>query len=396
MNLSPPGITRRHLLRQAFYYSAAAALAGRAPGLQAQTSASGDLHFLMLGDFGSHGLKPSETLEGKAVAAANNSATPAPARPAATPTPRLATPAPRPATPVPLATPRPFPTWLPPSSTPPPPAIPKQDLVAAAMQKYVKARSLKTEGIFMLGDNFYGPMKGGVSSPRWQVGFEDMYPASVFPGPCWAMLGNHDYDEENSMKLASELCYASAHPNTRWTMPAKWYRVDWPAQNPLVTCFILDSNYNNSLAYLTPKEITKQNAWLKSELEKPRKTAWTLAFGHHPLFSNGPHGDTPALIKDWGPLFQKHGVAAYFCGHDHDLQHLEFDGVSTSFVVSGGGGAGLTKLAKPDRKLYSASVHGFTHLQVNREKLIVRHIDPTLTQLHAFRRDLAGRVEILT
>jgi tartrate-resistant acid phosphatase type 5 len=397
MNLTPPGgITRRHLLRQAFYYSAAAALAGRGPALQAQTSASGDLHFLMLGDFGSHGLKPTETLEAKVLPAAGASATPTPRRVSATPTPRPATPTPRPATPVPLGTPGASPTPVAPSATPGPPAIPKQDLVAAAMQRYVQTRSLKTEGIFMLGDNFYGAMKGGVNSPRWQVGFEDMYPASAFPGPCWAMLGNHDYDEENSMKLASELCYASAHPNTRWTMPAKWYRVDWPtAKDPIVTCFILDSNYNNSLAYLTPKEISKQNAWLKSELEKPR-AAWTIAFGHHPLFSNGPHGDSPALIKDWGPLFQKHGVAAYFCGHDHDLQHLEFDGISTSFVVSGGGGAGLTKLSKPERKLYSASVHGFTHLQINREKLIVRHIDPTLAQLHAFRRDLAGRVEILT
>lgn len=383
MNHTPPGgITRRHLLRQAFYYSAAAALAGQGPALQAQSSASGDLHFLMLGDFGSHGLKPSDTLESKVLSAAGSAATP-PVAPKA-----------QPATPVPLATPVPFPAGLAPSSSPPP-AIPKQDLVASAMQRYVQTRSLKTEGIFMLGDNFYGAMKGGVNSPRWQVGFEDMYPASVFPGPCWAMLGNHDYDEENSLKLAAQLSYASAHPETRWTMPAKWYRVDWPAQNPVVTCLILDSNYNNSLAYLTPKEIAKQNAWLKSELEKPRRAPWTIALAHHPLFSNGPHGDTPALIKDWGPLFQKYGVAVYFCGHDHDLQHLEFGGISTSFVVSGGGGAGLTKLKRPERKLYSESVHGFTHLQVNREKLIVRHIDPNTRQLHAFRRDLSGRIEIL-
>ena len=46
-------------------------------------------------------------------------------------------------------------------------------------------------------------------------------------------------------------------------------------------------------------------------------------------------------------IFQKYGVAAYFFGHDHDLQHLEFEGVSTSFVVSGGGGASITKLKKP-------------------------------------------------
>ncbi len=270
-----------------------------------------------------------------------------------------------------------------------------QSEVAAAMQGYVQTRGIRTDGIFLLGDNFYGAMPGGVVSPRWKEGFEDMYPATVFPGPCWAMLGNHDYDEENFHKVAAELSYTDAHPGTRWTMPAKWYRVDWPAKDPLVTCLILDSNYQNRLAYLSKEEKAKQLAWLESELKKPR-APWTLAFGHHPLYSNGPHGDTAALIAAWGPLFQKYGVAAYFCGHDHDLQHLEFAGIGTSFVVSGGGGASITKLKKPERKPFSESTYGFSHLLVTKEKLVVRHINPLQRQLHAFSRTLAGKVDIIT
>jgi tartrate-resistant acid phosphatase type 5 len=239
-----------------------------------------------------------------------------------------------------------------------------------------------------------------------------MYPASHFPGPCWAMLGNHDYDEAGSHKVAAELSYADAHPGTRWTMPEKWYRVDWPAQNPLVTCLILDSNYQNRLAYLTKEEKAKQRAWMETELKKPR-APWTLAFGHHPLYSNGPHGIrglSAEMIAAWLPLFQKYGVAAYFCGHDHDLQHLEFEGVSTSFVVSGGGGTSITKLKKPERKPYSEteyaahffhrhwrqSTYGFSHLLVTKDKLTLRHIDPAQKQLHAFTRNLAGKVDIIT
>ena len=104
----------------------------------------------------------------------------------------------------------------------------------------------------------------------------------------------------------------------------------------------------------------------------------------------------PELIAAWGPLFQKYGVAAYFCGHDHDLQHLEFEGVSTSFVVSGGGGASITQLKKPERKIYSESTYGFSHLAVTKEKIVLRHINPTQKQLHAFSRTLSGQVEILT
>ena len=116
--------------------------------------------------------------------------------------------------------------------------------------------------------------------------------------------------------------------------------------------------------------------------------------GHHPLYSNGPHGDTPELVKHWGPLFEKHGVAAYFCGHDHDLQHLEIEGLRTSFVVSGGGGAPLTALTDTHPAAFAKNAFGFTHLQVNASRMLVRHIDAAGQQCHAFSRDRKGKVEV--
>ncbi len=106
------------------------------------------------------------------------------------------------------------------------------------MQEYVETRGLKPTAFLCWETIYTAPWRRG-SPPRvGKEGFEDMYPADVFPGPCWAMLGNHDYDEENFHKVAAELSYADAHPGTRWTMPSKWYRVDYPAQDPLVTCLI--------------------------------------------------------------------------------------------------------------------------------------------------------------
>jgi hypothetical protein len=40
-------------------------------------------------------------------------------------------------------------------------------------------------------------------------------------------------------------------------------------------------------------------------------------------------------------------VDLYLSGHDHDLQHLEFKGHPTSFVISGGGGAELVGWTTP-------------------------------------------------
>ena len=37
------------------------------------------------------------------------------------------------------------------------------------------------------------------------------------------------------------------------------------------------------------------------------------------------------------PILEEHGVQAYFCGHEHNLQYLHRHGESTHHIVSGGG-----------------------------------------------------------
>jgi len=270
-----------------------------------------------------------------------------------------------------------------------------QRAVAEGMKAYVRGLNIQTEGTFLLGDNFYGAFPGGVECPRWKTDFEDVYPADVFPGPCWAMLGNHDYDDEPVTKLQAELGYQKAKPGTRWTMPAKWYRFSWPAENPVIDALVLDSNYHNAAISLTMEERAQQMKWLRAELAKPRNAPWLIALGHHPLYSNGAHGDMKSLIEEWGPLFQEHAVDFYFCGHDHDMQHLEFENVRTSFVLSGGGGAVVYPIINFWRGPFSQAIYGFTHLQVNREKFIVRHLDPERKQVHAFSKTTEGKVEVL-
>ncbi len=261
-----------------------------------------------------------------------------------------------------------------------------QTAVARGMTRYIADTKIKLEAMFLLGDNFYGSFKGGTDCPRWKTQFEDMYPKETFPGPCHCLLGNHDYDDEPVDKLNAELAYAKAHPGTRWNLPAKWYRLELgPAAKPLVTVLSLDSNYHNKTVSLTPEERKAQLAWFIAELEKPRTTPWLVVMAHHPLFTDGVHGDDKALIDEWDVLFRKHKVHFYFCGHDHDLQHLEFEGHPTSFVISGGGGA---KIREPGHKRgpFSQGIYGFTHLQITAEKFIVRHVDPNRNVLHSFAK----------
>ena len=279
-----------------------------------------------------------------------------------------------------------------------------QTRVAAAMQQYVKQQKLTTDALLMLGDNWYGPLPGGVDSARWKTQFEDMYPKSVFNCPAYAILGNHDYQKMPESKVAAELEYAKK-PGARWVMPSRWYRFDFPAVNPLMTVIALDSNMPNPSGAqakgvnftLTPEQQAEQLVWLETELSKPRTTPFLVVMGHHPIYSNGPHGDHPVLVRDWEPLLRKHKVHLYLAGHDHDMQHLEFEGHPTSFVMSGGGGADLytLKIGEEQRGPYAAKVYGFSHLEVTADKLTLRHLDDKGRLIHTLEKKPDGSVRIV-
>ena len=344
---SPTPVTRRRFLQQAFAFSAAASLAGCGhSGTQTSSSPPSSpqeqtSHILLIGDWGTD-------------------VTPA-----------------------------------------------NQSQVASAMQAYVATQNISTGALLMLGDNFYGDLTGGAASSRWQTQFEQMYPASSFNCPVYAVPGNHDYQVDPVAKLDAELAYAQTG-TSRWTMPSRYYRFTFPAQNPVITFIALDSNMPNEPAQPPPPDpsfytpdpasVAAELQWLEQSLSQPLNTPFLATMAHHPVYSNGPHGDNQTLINSWDPLLRQYGVHLYLAGHDHDLQHLEFTGHPTSFVLSGGGGAPLVPLQAADagRGPFAQQVSGFTHLELQPELMTVRHLNTDGTVLHAFSKTPAGEVTILT
>jgi tartrate-resistant acid phosphatase type 5 len=285
-----------------------------------------------------------------------------------------------------------------------------QAMVAAGMIRNAKQYSLGVQALLMLGDNWYGDLSGGVRSPRWQRQFEEMYPEDVFPCPAYAVSGNHDYQRWPDSKVAAELEYArvgrTSMGPTRWTMPSLWYRFEFPKNRPLVSFLALDSNVPLARGSsgsgrdftLTPQQQADQLAWLEAELKRPCTTPFLAVMAHHPIYSDGPHGDHEVLIRYWDPLFRRHGVHLYLAGHDHDLQHLEFEGHPTSFFLSGGGGADLydLRIDPNDRGPFGQKVYGFSHLSVTEKRMTLRHIDTNGRTLHGFTKSLDGKVDVLT
>jgi hypothetical protein len=65
------------------------------------------------------------------------------------------------------------------------------------------------------------------------------------------------------------------------------------------------------------------------------------------------------------PMFEKYRVSVAFFGHDHNYQRNQQNGIE--YVISGGGGAPLYDVAKPDpaTSQKAVSVENFVTVSVN-------------------------------
>ncbi|MGH8196046.1 MAG: metallophosphoesterase [Woeseiaceae bacterium] len=173
-----------------------------------------------------------------------------------------------------------------------------------------------------LGDNFYPDGLDSRSDKKFRTNFEE--PFRGLNVPFFMVLGNHDVEEAESSR--SQIAYSS----DRWKLPGRWYSF----QVGPVRFVALDTNPLSGDG--------DQLAWIKRTLSAPTGAAWTLAFGHHPLFSNGAHGDASGSNGEWlhAAICRSGGFDLYLAGHDHDLQWLAAQPESckqTEFIVSGAG-----------------------------------------------------------
>jgi hypothetical protein len=270
-----------------------------------------------------------------------------------------------------------------------------QAAVARQMAELSKKLNPPLTAVMALGDNFYGKL----TPDRFRRHFEEMYPIENFACPFYACLGNHDYGPrydggQGREKAQMQLDYAKENPPSRWKMPAKWYALELPdAKNPMVKIIILDGNMYEGM--LTPQEKVEQQRFLEAELKQETRAPWQWMVSHYPLFSAGIKRDNTRLIREWGTHLKSERTSLYLAGHDHNLQHLQVEGHNPSFVVSGAGGASLYDIKTSERG-FAQKVLGFTHLYVTRETIHVQFIDAEGKLLHAFRRNRAGQVSLVS
>jgi len=151
------------------------------------------------------------------------------------------------------------------------------------------------------------------------------------------VVGNHEY--EGSI-AEGYLRY--------WQSPPDFYSVDAGGWH------LIALNSTSQFGQFTPG--TPQYEWLLGDL-RAHRDACTLVFFHHPRYSIGPMGDTPALQPIWELLYQ-FGVEIVLVGHDHNYQRWvpldrtgQPDPNGIVQVVVGTGGHGIRGFVRSDTRV---------------------------------------------
>jgi tartrate-resistant acid phosphatase type 5 len=271
--------------------------------------------------------------------------------------------------------------------TPPAKPGPEQTNTAQAMAAFVRLNKVTLDAVLVGGDNFKAKLVGP-DDPNFVRAFEHTYDPKQITAPFYAIFGSHDYEYKAA---DAQLEYSRRHPDARWKMPGRWYRLDLPAAAPLVTVLMLDTDRD----VLSKTDWEKQLRWMDEELSKPRQAAWTVCLGHHPLFSDGRHRDNAAMQAALGPLLKKYQVDFYLAGHDHVLNHLQIPGWGTTFVISGGGGENTNRPLASNRDHFVKAAHGFAALQFSATAAKASLVDDAGAVLHVFERDRARQMRVL-
>jgi hypothetical protein len=230
----------------------------------------------------------------------------------------------------------------------------------------------------LLGDNVYDTGVSSIDDAIWLTHFEEPY--GHLPFPFYAVLGNHDLGGDglgidlDSNKATYQVQYSQKNP--QWKMPSRYYDFSagpahFIALDSTKIFFGQDDNQRQDV----PAMIARAG------------TRWKVAFGHHPYYSNGPHGNAgsyegvpfvPIVNGEHVRSFVEDHLCGkvdfYICGHDHSRQDLVDTCQGTQFLVSGAG-AKTTELEGSNPTHFQSDLEGFLLVEATDTRFTMRFYD---------------------
>lgn len=233
----------------------------------------------------------------------------------------------------------------------------------------------------LLGDNIYDSGAASTTDPQWTTKFTTPYGAVSLP--FYAVLGNHDYGQTGTGgdwgRAQNEVDYTKV--STKWKMPDR----HWQRTEKGVFMLGLDTNammYVSVWGDRVNTQKTNVNGWIGAATTK-----WKIGFGHHPYYSNGPHGNAGNYEGlSWIPIASGKGVKEFFdanicgkvdvylSGHDHSRQWHKNTCKGTELIVTGAG-AKTTELKGSNPTYWQDNLVGFTYVVIQGNTFTAEMID---------------------
>jgi len=245
-----------------------------------------------------------------------------------------------------------------------------QQAVADGMAK--QAEQINPQFIVSCGDNFQIAGVTSTTDPLWKTNFENVYTQKSLQVDWFPVLGNHDYKGSTQ----AQIDYSKISP--RWKLEDHYYTFVRKINDSISARFIfldtppLVEQYHTKAGYpdVAAQDTARQIQWLKDVLANS-KEQWNIVFGHHPVYSaSKTHGNTPDMIRKVKPLLEMYNAQFYFCGHDHDFQHLHEKGKKVDYVVTGTGGEPRPSTMN-ELSLFSNSTAGFSEVTFHADSIRV-------------------------
>ncbi len=241
-----------------------------------------------------------------------------------------------------------------PLTTAPPPGLEKPMRFVALgdsgtggdAQKAIKKRMSEVGFDFaiFLGDIAY---KSGTPA-QLQERFFEIYADVLRYVPTYPSIGNHERRTEEGRPYFEAFVLPK---------PERFYSFDWGD----VHFVALDTTLHDS----------EQVEWLQRDLAST-KQRWKIAFGHHPAYTNSLRGPQKGVREAFSKIMSDAKVDLVVTGHEHQYERFRIGDVN--YVVSGGGGAQLTRFFGMSKSIERAMKHHFLFFEVTADTLTMKVI----------------------
>lgn len=208
------------------------------------------------------------------------------------------------------------------------------------------------------GDVAYGTpqMVGGGSYAQYDAWMFDIYAAWLRSRPFFPTIGNHDDEVDLARPYRNVFVLPENGSSATYPEHAERY---YSFDHGPVHFVALDTEF----AFQDSTRRQAQLAWLEADLSATTQP-WRVVYFHRSPYSSGlEHGSDLQVRNAFAPLFERHGVQLVISAHEHNYERSrpwrEFGGAAVTYIVTGGGGAGLYGAGSAAWTAYSASVHHF-------------------------------------